>query len=118
MLNGYLKVNCIHIGNALRKCIHCVMCNNLLSLVSPKIIISGPVQVLDGTAVSIKCSVLAGGPSPDIHITTPSGETITVSEIIFTATLNDTGNYTCVGNTSQVTLTASHHLSVTVVNGK
>jgi len=76
--------------------------------------------VLNGTTVSIKCSVLEVGPSPDIHITTPSGETISVSKIMFTATLNDTGNYTCVGNSSQITLTASHYLSVAVdmINGK
>jgi len=100
--------------------IYAIICYIKLSLVSPKIIISGPIQVFDGTTVSIKCLVLEGGPSPDIYITTPSGETITVSEIMFTATLNDTGNYTCVGNSSQITLTASHHLSVTVnvVNGK
>ena len=96
-------------------------CHNLyttLLLVFPEIIINGPVQVVAGTTVSINCSVLQGRPSPDIHITTPSGEIIEISVIMFTATSNDTGNYTCVGSTSQIKVTASHHLSVTTVNGK
>ena len=99
---------------------HVIKLYTTLLLVFPKIIINGPAQVVAGTTVSIKCLVLEGRPSPDIHITTPSGEIIAVSMIMFTATSNDTGNYTCVGSTSQITVTASHHLSVTVsmVNGK
>ena len=82
-------------------------------LVFPKLIISGPSEAIVGTNVSIECIIEKGRPSPNIHIITPSGELNTNSEIIFTATLNNTGNYTCVGSTALITVAVSHLLLVT-----
>jgi len=81
--------------------------------VFPKLIINGPSEAIVGTNVSIECIVEKGRPSPNIHIIPPSGGPKTDSKIIFTATLNDTGNYTCVGNTPLITVTVSHLLLVT-----
>jgi len=86
-------------------------------IVHPKITISGPNQVVIGTNVSINCSITVEDDfTPDIHITTPLGETINASKIFFTALPNNTGNYTCSAIASKTVLKARHHLLV--VNGE
>ena len=99
-----------------------ITCYNFISqlIVFPKIRIEGPSSALSGNIISITCSVLEGRPSPNIHIIIPSGETITANMICFTATSNNSGNYTCVGSTAQATVTATYYLSVTdnMENGK
>ena len=77
----------------------------------------GPSQAVIGTNVSINCSIAVEGDlNPDIHITTPLGETINASEIVFTAMPNNTGNYSCNAFISKIMLKARHHLLV--INGE
>ena len=74
-------------------------------------------QVSIGANVSINCIVAVDeSPTPVIYITTPTGKVINASEISFTATLNNTGTYYCLGITHNILLKAKHHLLV--VNGK
>ncbi|XP_065891787.1 uncharacterized protein [Dysidea avara] len=79
----------------------------------PEIIMYGPSQAVIGTNISINCSIAVEGDlNPDIHITTPLGETINASEIVFTAMPNNTGNYSCNAFISKTMLKARHHLLV------
>ncbi|XP_065891900.1 uncharacterized protein [Dysidea avara] len=81
--------------------------------VHPKITMYGPSQAAIGTNVSINCSIAVKGDlTPDIYITTPLGETISASEIVFTAMPSNTGNYSCSVVTSKIVLKARHHLLV------
>ena len=89
----------------------------IILLVHPKIVMHGPMQVSIGANVSINCIVAADeSPTPVMYITTPTGKVINASEISFTATLNNTGTYYCLGITHNILLKAKHHLLV--VNGK
>jgi len=80
--------------------------------VPPKINIYGPSIVHVGSNVQIKCLLLEGTVSPNIYIATPRGKIIQSSNISFIATLNDTGQYSCVANISLITTAESHYLYV------
>lgn len=72
----------------------------------------GPSLAISGTVVHINCTQLEGRPPADLYITTPQGAVIPYSKITFTATVNDTGNFTCTANTSWTTATEKHYLLV------
>ena len=78
----------------------------------PEVTISGPTEANFGSNVSIKCTVLKGNPTPSVFIITPQGEVINESMISFNATTNDAGDYTCIANNSEGTVT--RNLSLTV----
>ena len=80
--------------------------------VRPNLLMYGPTLVVSGTIVHINCTQLEGRPPADLHITTPQGVIIPDYKISFSATVNDTGNYTCTGNTSLITITEEHYLLV------
>ena len=81
-------------------------------LVPPVVEMRGPTDVKFGSNVSIRCTVLDGYPLPNVSIITPQGEIINQSVIRFNATMNDTGDYTCIANNSLATVT--RNLSLTV----
>lgn len=72
----------------------------------------GPDLVVSGSIVHINCTQLEGRPLADLYITTPQGLVIPDYEISITATVNDTGNYTCTANTSLIPITEQHYLLV------
>ena len=86
-------------------CIHYI-------IVLPKLIIYGPALVISGTMVHINCTQLEGSPSNDLYITTPQGVVIPNSQTIFNATVNDTGTYTCIINTTIITIVEEYYLFV------
>ena len=84
----------------------------LTYVVHPEVTISGPTEANFGSNVLIKCTVLKGNPPPSVFIITPQGEVIKESMISFNATTKDAGNYTCVANNSEGTVT--ENLSLTI----
>ena len=60
----------------------------------------------------MKCLLLEGTVSPNIYIASPRGKIIQSSNISFIATLNDTGQYSCVANISLITIKESQYLYV------
>ena len=58
----------------------------------------GPTETNIESSVSINCTVLEGHPPPNVSIVTPQGKLIDDIIISFIATLQDSGNYTCIAN--------------------
>ena len=79
--------------------------------VPPKVMIEGPNQTDVGSTVTIQCNVLEGYPLPSVYIITPRGQT-DQSTMTFSATIEDTGNYSCVANNSLATVTSNLSLIV------
>jgi len=70
----------------------------------------GPTTAIAGTIISMNCTIVRG--LRDVYIVTPFKNTVESSEITFNATLDNMGNYTCIANASEITVTSSHSLTV------
>ena len=83
-------------------------------IVDLDVIIYGPTEANIGSNVSINCTIVKGHPPPDVSIITPQGMVINDFIISFSATLNDSGNYTCIANNTVTIIARTHSL---IING-
>ena len=81
-------------------------------IVQPNVVIYGPTEANIESSVSINCTVLEGHPPPNVYIVTPQGKIIDDIIITFIATLQDSGNYTCIANNSVATIIKTHSLII------
>ena len=83
-------------------------------VVEPDVIIYGLTEANIRSNVSINCTVVKGHPPPNVSIITPQGQVFNDCTISFNATLNDSGNYTCIANNTVHTIARTHLL---IING-